>query len=112
MEASFLAGLIGLAALVLLIAIRVPIAYTMILVGGAGIVWQSGPAILLFQLKDLGYTQFANYDLSVLPMFVLDAHGKLTVLVQDAPEPKPGQVIIGLIRESGTEAENPAIIAT
>ena len=45
-------------------------------------------------------------------MFVLDAHGKLTVLVQDAPEPKPGQVIIGLIRESGTEAENPAIIAT
>jgi NhaP-type Na+/H+ or K+/H+ antiporter len=53
-----------------------------------------------------------RYGEDVLPMFVLDAHGKLTVLVQDAPEPKPGQVIIGLIRESGTEAENPAIIAT
>jgi NhaP-type Na+/H+ or K+/H+ antiporter len=48
----------------------------------------------------------------VLPMFVLDASGRLTVLVQDLPDPMPGQVIIGLIRDSGTEAENPAIIAT
>jgi NhaP-type Na+/H+ or K+/H+ antiporter len=52
----------------------------------------------------------ARYGEDVLPMFVLDAHGWLTVLVQDSPEPGPGQVIIGLIRESGTEAENPAII--
>ena len=48
-----------------------PIAYTMILVGIAGTVVQSGPAILLNQLKDLAYAQFANYDLSVLPMFIL-----------------------------------------
>jgi CPA1 family monovalent cation:H+ antiporter len=54
----------------------------------------------------------ARYGEDVLPMFVLDAAGKLTVLIQDSPEPGPGQVIIGLIRESGTEADNPAIIAT
>lgn len=64
-------GLIGLALLLFLIAVRVPIAYTMILVGIGGTMLQSGPAVLLFQLKDLAYAQFANYDLSVLPMFIL-----------------------------------------
>lgn len=64
-------GLGGLAALVLLIAIRVPIAYTMILVGVVGIMLQTRPGILLNQLKDLAYAQFSNYDLSVLPMFIL-----------------------------------------
>ncbi len=54
----------------------------------------------------------ARYGEDVLPMFVLDANGKMTVLVQDSPEPGPGEVIIGLIRESGTEAKNPAIIPT
>jgi tripartite ATP-independent transporter DctM subunit len=32
---------------------------------------QTRPAILLNQLKDLAYAQFSNYDLSVLPMFIL-----------------------------------------
>jgi tripartite ATP-independent transporter DctM subunit len=64
-------GLVGLFFLLALIAIRVPIAYTMILVGVFGTIAQSGPAILLNQLKDLAYSQFANYDLSVLPMFIL-----------------------------------------
>jgi len=68
---SFLIGIAGLVFLLALIAVRVPIAYTMILVGGIGIVFQSGPAILFNQLKDLGYAQFSNYDLSVLPMFIL-----------------------------------------
>jgi tripartite ATP-independent transporter DctM subunit len=71
MDANLLIGLVGLAALIVLIAIRVPIAYTMILVGIAGIIWQSGPMVLLSQLKDLGYSQFSNYDLTVLPMFIL-----------------------------------------
>ena len=34
-------------------------------------IYQSGPAVILNQLKDLAYAQFSNYDLSVLPMFVL-----------------------------------------
>jgi tripartite ATP-independent transporter DctM subunit len=64
-------GIIGFVALVALIAIRVPIAYTMILVGAIGTSIQSGPKIVLYQLKDLAYVQFSNYDLTVLPMFIL-----------------------------------------
>jgi tripartite ATP-independent transporter DctM subunit len=64
-------GILGLVALLGLIAVRVPIGYTMILVGIAGTTIQSGPAIVLNQLKDLAYAQFSNYDLSVLPMFIL-----------------------------------------
>ncbi len=71
METSFLVGLIGLLALLALIAVRVPIAYTMILVGAIGTSLESGPTIVLSQLKDLAYSQFSNYDLSVLPMFIL-----------------------------------------
>ncbi|MGV8855763.1 MAG: TRAP transporter large permease [Devosia sp.] len=68
---ELLTGLGGLAALVVLIAIRVPIAYGMATVGIAGILMLSGPAILMSQLKSLGYGVFSNYDLSVVPMFIL-----------------------------------------
>ncbi len=71
MEQSLLIGLVGLAALVALIAIRVPIAYSMILVGGIGTMVLTDPRIFLAQLKNLAYSQFSIYDLSVLPMFVL-----------------------------------------
>jgi tripartite ATP-independent transporter DctM subunit len=71
LDPHFLTGLIGLAALIALIAIRVPIAHAMLLVGATGIAMLSGPAILLSQLKTLVYSQFSIYDLSVLPMFVL-----------------------------------------
>ena len=64
-------GLIGLAVLVTLIALRVPIAYAMILVGAVGISLLNGTAILLNQLKDLAYGQFSIYDLSVVPLFIL-----------------------------------------
>ena len=68
---AFAIGIAGLLCLIALIAVRVPIAYTMILVGIFGTMIQSGPAIVLNQLKDLAYAQFSNYDLSVLPMFIL-----------------------------------------
>lgn len=71
MDENILIGLIGLVALVALIAIRVPIAYSMILVGGIGTTILNGPAIVLSQLKNLAYSQFSIYDLSVVPMFVL-----------------------------------------
>ena len=71
MEDNLLIGLAGLLALIGLIAIRMPIAYSMVLVGGVGIAVMSGPAILLSQLKTLAYGQFSIYDLSVVPMFVL-----------------------------------------
>ncbi len=64
-------GIAGLVVLVLLIAIRVPIAYSMILVGGVGITMLNGPTMVMSQLKTLAYGQFSIYDLSVVPMFVL-----------------------------------------
>ena len=71
MDTGLALGVLGLVLLLFLIAIRVPIAYTMILVGFIGTSIQSGPAIVLNQLKDLAYAQFSVYDLSVLPMFIL-----------------------------------------
>lgn len=68
---SITLGLGALGILVALIAIRMPIAYSMILVGGVGITLVNGPALMLSQLKTLAYGQFAIYDLSVVPMFVL-----------------------------------------
>ena len=65
--------LLGLVALVGLIAIRIPIAYSMILVGAGGMMALGDPRIFLAQLKNLAYSQFSIYDLSVLPMFVLMA---------------------------------------
>ncbi|MEQ3626646.1 MAG: TRAP transporter large permease [Celeribacter sp.] len=71
-------GLGALAVLVGLIAIRIPIAYSMILVGGIGIAIVNGPTLLLSQLKTLAYGQFSIYDLSVVPMFIL--MGELAVV--------------------------------
>ena len=71
MDPNLLIGLEGLAALVALIAIRMPIAYAMILVGAGGMMFLSDPRVVLAQLKNLAYSQFSIYDLSVLPMFVL-----------------------------------------
>ncbi|MGB7183255.1 MAG: TRAP transporter large permease [Burkholderiaceae bacterium] len=64
-------GFTGLALLVVLIALRMPIAYSMILVGGIGVTILNGPAIFFSQLKTLAYGQFSIFDLSVVPMFVL-----------------------------------------
>jgi tripartite ATP-independent transporter DctM subunit len=64
-------GLVGLGALIGLIAIRIPIAYAMIVVGAVGTMLLTDPRIFLAQLKNLAYSQFSIYDLSVLPMFVL-----------------------------------------
>jgi tripartite ATP-independent transporter DctM subunit len=67
---SIAIGTIGLVAMVALIAIRMPIAYAMGIVGFLGTAYLSGPMVVLFQLKDLAYAQFSIYDLSVVPMFV------------------------------------------
>lgn len=64
-------GVIALVVLVVLIAIRIPIAYAMILVGGVGIMLVNGVAPVFNQLKTLAYGQFSIYDLSVVPLFIL-----------------------------------------
>ena len=64
-------GILGLVILIGLIAIRIPIAYAMILVGGVGVMLLNGPLLVMSQLKTLGWGVFSNYGLSVVPMFVL-----------------------------------------
>ena len=64
-------GLCGILALFGLIALRIPIALSMIIVGFVGTGLLSGFGILLFQLQDLAYAQFSIYDLSVVPLFIL-----------------------------------------
>jgi tripartite ATP-independent transporter DctM subunit len=71
MDQSLFLGLVGLAALIFLIGIRVPIAYAMIVVGAVGTIALNGPNVFLNQLKTLGFSQFSKYDMSVIPMFVL-----------------------------------------
>jgi tripartite ATP-independent transporter DctM subunit len=71
MADALMIGIIGLGVLVALIALRMPIAYAMILVGGGGVTWLNGPDIFMNQLKTLAYGQFSIYDLTVVPMFVL-----------------------------------------
>jgi len=71
MTEPLLIGLAGLAVLVFLIVIRMPIAYSMVIVGGIGVTLLNGTAIFMSQLKTLAYGQFSIYDLSVVPMFVL-----------------------------------------
>ncbi len=58
--------------LLLLIFVRVPIGLAMLLcgLGGAWIVYGSA-APILSQLKQVTYTTFSNYNLSVIPLFLL-----------------------------------------
>ena len=71
MADALMTGFAGLMVLVFLIAIRMPIALAMIIVGGVGVTLLNGTAIFMAQLKTLAYGQFSIFDLSVVPMFVL-----------------------------------------
>jgi len=51
-------GFLGLGMLLVLIVLRMPVAYAMILVGGLGVTALNGPDILLSQLKTLAYGRF------------------------------------------------------
>ncbi|WP_159717476.1 TRAP transporter large permease [Geminicoccus flavidas] len=61
----------GFVALLLLIAIRVPVGLAMLLTGSAGYVALSGWPVFLNAIKTTPYYLFANYSLSVIPLFVL-----------------------------------------
>ena len=64
-------GISSIFVLIFLIIIRIPIAYAMILTGGIGIMSIDGVGTIFNQLKTLAYGQFSNYDLSVVPLFIL-----------------------------------------
>ena len=105
MDSSFIIGLEGLGVLVLLIAFRVPIAYSMLVVGIGGVAILSGPAIILSQLKDLAYAQFSSYGLSVVPMFIL--MGSLSHPCGIEPGPFPGcQYLAWQVSRRGSDGGN------
>jgi len=80
-------GLIALAVTLLLLVLRVQIGVTM-LIGGALCYWavnQGDWAALLFTLNNLAYSRLSNYDLAVVPLFVLmgqfATHGGLSKII-------------------------------
>ena len=64
-------AVVGFAAMLVLIALRAPIGLSMLLVGAAGYVHLSSPAAFFGYMKTNPYHQFANYTLSVIPLFIL-----------------------------------------
>jgi tripartite ATP-independent transporter DctM subunit len=59
------------AAMLALMAARVPIAISMFVPGALGFAYLAGPAALLNHLKGLAYARMSVYDLSVIPLFLL-----------------------------------------
>ena len=64
-------ALIGLAVLLLLAFLRIPIAIVMILVGFAGMTYVLNPVGALYNVGQTAYDAAINYELSVVPLFVL-----------------------------------------
>ena len=70
MSSLTLAGMIFSCMLVLM-ALRVPIAVSMFAAGVYGYLYQVGLGPFLNNLNGLAYARFASYDLSVIPLFIL-----------------------------------------
>ena len=66
-------GLTMFAILMMLLVLRVHIGIAMFLVGAGGYVVMTGGewSPLLNSLKNLAYARFSNYDLAVIPLFML-----------------------------------------
>lgn len=62
---------LGFAAMLGLIAMRMPIGLAMLVVGTVGYVHLSSATAFLAYMKTNTYYQFANYTLSVIPLFIL-----------------------------------------
>jgi len=64
-------GVIGIAVLLTLMLLRVPIAFAMGITGLAGLMYVSGVGPGLAQLRLAPYTVASSYTLSVIPLFIL-----------------------------------------
>jgi C4-dicarboxylate transporter, DctM subunit len=64
-------AVLGFAAMLLLIAARAPIGLSMLLVGAVGYSQLSSGMAFFSYMKTNSYHQFANYTLSVIPLFIL-----------------------------------------
>jgi tripartite ATP-independent transporter DctM subunit len=71
MAPEFQQAALGFAALLGLIALRCPVGLAMLLVGAGGYLWIVDWPILMNHLKTTPWHLFANYTLSVIPLFIL-----------------------------------------
>ena len=71
MPPEFALAAIGFAALLALIALRAPVGLAMLLAGAGGYLYIVDAGTLLNYLKTTPYHLFANYTLSVIPLFIL-----------------------------------------
>ena len=60
--------------MLVLMVVRVPIAGAMFIAGTAGFVLQSGFSPFINFINNLDFARLANYDLSVIPLFILMGH--------------------------------------
>lgn len=65
-----IAGIV-IGAMLILIALRVPLGAAMFVAGAGGYWWLVGENALLNYLKGLLWARFSVYDLSVIPLFLL-----------------------------------------
>jgi tripartite ATP-independent transporter DctM subunit len=70
MSALALAAL-GFLAMLVLIAVRMPVGPAMLVTGSIGYIWLAGLGTFLNYMKSTPYFLFSNYTLSVIPLFIL-----------------------------------------
>ncbi len=71
MSEPILVGILGIAAMLTVGAIGVPVAFSMIVVGIAGLWYFGGFPFVATTLKTLPYQIFSEYAFAVIPMFIL-----------------------------------------
>jgi TRAP-type C4-dicarboxylate transport system permease large subunit len=64
-------AVLGFGVMLLLIMLRAPIGFAMFAVGAVGYAYLNGTAAFFGYMKTNAYQQFANYTLSVIPLFIL-----------------------------------------
>ena len=93
-------ALVGFGVMLLLIALRMPVGLSMLVVGAVGFIHLSSWPAFFAYMKTNSYHQFANYTLSVIPLFILmgalaERSGISTALF-NAPEAFAGRLRGGL----------------
>ena len=64
-------ALIGLATLLILAFLRIPIAFVMAAIGFIGMAYVNNPIAALYNVGQTTFDAALNYELSVVPLFVL-----------------------------------------
>ena len=80
------------AIMLVLMAVRVPIAVSMFVAGAVGYVAQAGWGPLSSFLNTQAFARFASYDLSVIPLFILMGNfaSQGGCLLYTSPSPRDG----------------------